>query len=95
MANSKIPFIKGVNTVPRLLGSNYDLDDLYNLSDSGFYYISTGVTNSPAEYAGLIVIAYGTGFSAQLVIQFNRMYYRTRMGTPAAWGSWKQVSVVS
>ena len=89
MASGKITRIRGFETVN--LNSPDDLDDLYNTSDAGVYYVISA-NHSPVQYAGLIVICTYTGAAFQLLWRRDGMYYRARTGSPLAWNSWRQVT---
>lgn len=71
-----------------LSGSSVDLDTFYGESYNGFYYITTGVSNAPVDYSGLIVVARGAA-SYQICIGANgNLYFRRRVGNPPAWNDW-------
>lgn len=71
------------------LGSGDDLNTLYGNDKSGFYYITTGVANSPRNYAGLIVIA-KSAVTFQLLISIAGLWYREYSGTTPIWGEWRK-----
>lgn len=81
--------IKSVDTIGNYNGAQYDLNDLINRSDSGFYYVGANVENSPANYSGLITLVNNSGFSTQLLINPRNIYYRVRSGNPVTWGTWR------
>ena len=74
--------------------SPQDLNDYWGASKAGLYYVSSGVANSPVDYAGLLVISTGN-LSAQLIIDYQNMYFRLRQGTPPSWKSWHKVALSS
>lgn len=77
------------------LGSNRDLDDLWGIEKSGFYYITEGVAHAPTTYCALIVISqerqqdHGTTF--QLAFRNTGIYWRSYSGDPLTWGAWRMV----
>ena len=77
------------------LRSGDDLNDLYNSSDSGTYYISTGVANSPIEWGVMLVIVNpnaNSGAAFQLIWKPTEMYFRGRTGSPLTWRAWQKVT---
>ena len=98
MANKSIRLSDGTNwlfpqsatLIPKTRGAGDDLNSLYNDYDSGFYQITTGVTNSPATWCKLIVIG-GTG-CMQFVVNVGTIFFRMYTGSPLAWSPWRYVS---
>lgn len=90
MASSVIKKIKSVNDVPQLSGSSIDLDNLINTSDSGLYYIQTGVQNTPATYSALLEIM-RNGYGGQLIFTSTKIFFRLRTGNPLEWKPWRQI----
>lgn len=92
MATSTIPYVKGVNEMG-LIYPPTNLNDLCKPSDNGFYYVGAGVTNSPSDYSGLIVLARDTGWTVQIAVSTDGTFYtRMKAGSPLAWNSWKHVT---
>lgn len=73
--------------------SNVDLNDYKGIDAAGFYYISTGVQNTPASWSWLIIIG-GSG-TVQIVIQTNAIYVRAYTGNPLAWTTWTKAALTS
>lgn len=73
--------------------SNVDLNDYKGIDAAGFYFISTGVQNTPANWSWLIVIG-GSG-TTQIVIQTNAIYVRAYTGSPLAWTTWTKAALTS
>ena len=69
------------------LGSGDNLNNLTGKSSTGVYYISTGVSNSPVDWATLLVIG-GIGTS-QIIFNVNTIYMRMYTGSPLAWSAWR------
>ena len=64
----------------------YNTDDLNNIIDPGFYYLNSGVENSPKAWSWLIVL--GGSSVCQVVYNETETFLRARIGTPTAWTSW-------
>lgn len=69
--------------------SGDDLDDYRGEERQGFYYISTGVVNSPTNRAALMVMSKGS-FTLQFIIRGFHIYWRDYSGNPLAWGKWRK-----
>ena len=67
-----------------------DLDNIYGVGSTGFYFVEKNVANCPIEWAGLIVTESGPS-SFQLLYNDEYMYFRGRVGNPQAWGLWHMV----
>lgn len=83
--NNKLVF---PNTI-RTLGSDDDLNNLNQNYHSGFYFITTGVTNAPETWCRLIVIG-GSGCS-QIVLCTDHIYVRMQTGNPLNWTGWQRI----
>ena len=67
--------------------SSGDLNDLRGMEKSGLYSITTGVTNSPTTWAGLVVTSNDTS-TFQMVYKGDAVYTRAYTGDPLAWTEW-------
>lgn len=77
----------------RLTGSSVDLDNLINTTDVGTYYVLTDVVNSPITYCSLINLpSDSSGVSSQIVVSKSHMLMRSRSGSPASWGAWRELA---
>ena len=79
----------GVAGVKGLLGSGDNLNDYWMVHQSGIYYLSSGVTNSPVNYTFCYVCGSGESASApciQVVFAQNAIYTRSRY--TQTWSSW-------
>lgn len=91
MASGTISKIKGVDE-----SSNIASGDLNDVTDSGFYFCSGSmnqISNMPTNYPLLIVL--NAGIRVQICFTKTLCYWRAFSGSPASWGSWNQVQVVS
>lgn len=70
--------------------SGEDLDNYNEPQHTGFYRIRNNVTNSPASWCGMLVIAgsYASDGITQIVFAGTTIYVRSRTGNPLAWGQW-------
>lgn len=68
----------------KTLDSNHDLN---NFRSGGFYGITMGVANAPANYCNLLVMS-GTQGCSQIVFDKNAIYTRMYKGNPLTWSSW-------
>ena len=73
----------------------YVTGDFNNLTASGIYYTSNGMTaNKPISggiWGYVIVIAFSTQVVSQFVLNMGAVYYRAKYGAPLAWGAWKTI----
>lgn len=70
--------------------SGEDLDDYNAPQHAGFYRIRNNVTNSPASWCGMIVIAgfYASDGITQIVFSGTKYFIRSRTGNPLEWTAW-------
>lgn len=74
----------------KLLGSG---DDLNNVTESGLYYITSGVSNTPASWAGMLVVRGRDDRDwYQLVFRETGVFVRSNSGSPATWKDWLSVA---
>lgn len=73
------------------IGSETDLNDLMGNSNTGFYYITNGVVNSPTSWATLLVSAYNSA-TFQIIENRGNIWWRDFTGSPSAWSEWKRAS---
>lgn len=78
------------------LGTGDNLNNLNKKSRSGVYYITTGVTNSPANYSVLFNLCReDNGYTGQMVFTHLGIWTRLYSGNPIAWESWRHVSLTT
>lgn len=70
--------------------SGEDLDDYNEPQHAGFYRIRDNVTNSPANWCGMLVLAgsYASDGITQIVFSGTKIFLRNRSGNPLAWSEW-------
>lgn len=71
------------------------LDNLYNVSDSGYYYFGGRIPflgNDEIYWGTSIVISYGEYNVVQIIIASGKLLYRFRQGEPSKWGNWNLVT---
>ncbi len=68
---------------------NTDINTIKGVEKSGFYYVSSGCTNVPQLYAGLIVDSVDDNVCFQYLQHESDMYIRQYSGN--AWSSWQQL----
>lgn len=80
--------VPGVKSIPG--------NDLNNAMAPGFYYWTTGVTNSPTNYGSMVVTAWnGTGAgetAEQFVMKNGSMWVRGKNNAGSSWSAWSTVS---
>ena len=88
MASGTITKTKGVNELPTLSSSD-DLNNLVNINDTGFYYITSKPTNSPVSWCILQNFALGgANIVSQTIYSETAIYIRRRSGTTPTWSNW-------
>ena len=72
------------------VNSGEDLDDYNAPQHAGFYRIRNNVTNSPASWCGMLVLAgsYASDGITQVIFSGTAIYVRSRTGNPLEWGQW-------
>lgn len=81
-----------IGAIPNAVNSlsNVNLD---NYKTTGFYYITTNVTNAPVSWCWCIVVG-GVG-TAQIIITPGALHVRAYTGSPAAWTQWRHIDTVA
>ena len=93
--------LTSINNDLTSLNSNLTINNLYSGDDLNtklgynglrVFYVGSGVTNSPQDYAVLLVIGRGgSGLASQMSIG-NEVFSRVYIGSPPAWNEWKKLS---
>ena len=69
-------------------------DDCNNCTESGLYYITTGVSHSPANWCGMLVINSGHAENRdfyQLMFTETGIWVRAYAGNPPSWRPWREM----
>ena len=92
-------YLQNLNTAflsTRALTSNsgINLDDLYKATDGGMYNVGANVPGTPenSSWGMLIVFVMDGSFAGQLFFAGMNLYFRTRVGNPLAWLSWRKLT---
>ena len=83
-----------VDGIKGYIDTGDNLDNYYGMHATGMYYVSSGVTNAPADYVALIVISGGTANTAPTYqFAWGSSYVYARVRITGSWGSWHRTSL--
>lgn len=79
-----------------LMYKGYVTGDFNNLTTSGVYYTSNGMTankpNTSVIYGYIVVLAFNSQVTTQIVFNMGEVWFRAKFGAPLTWGAWKKVT---